>query len=98
MGWASGEDVYLDPDVAYAVANRLASEQGESLRVGPKTLWRRLAEQRLLKSTDAKRRKNLVRRTIGDRRTLVLHFDASRLLGTHKGSGPSGPKGPTRPR
>jgi hypothetical protein len=45
VGWMNGDGlVLLEPDSAYAAANLLAIQQGESLSVSKKTLAKRLAE------------------------------------------------------
>jgi hypothetical protein len=70
IGWISEDLVLLDPDVAFATAQKLAQEQGEFLTVGQKTLWQRMRDRGLLARTDADR--NLVRFTIGKQRRRVL--------------------------
>ena len=47
-GWLDGGNIHLDPDSAFAEAQRLAAEQGESLPVGQRTLWKRLHERGLI--------------------------------------------------
>jgi hypothetical protein len=70
IGWTSEKYVFLDPDRAFATAQRLAQEQGEFLPVTPRTLWRRMHDQGLLAISDANR--NLVRTQIGNQRTRVV--------------------------
>jgi hypothetical protein len=86
IGWLDGADIYLEPDAAYAEAQALAGQQGESLPVTPRTLWRRLREHRppLLASWDEARQRNTVRRTLaGQRHCDVLHLRADALSTTH---------------
>jgi hypothetical protein len=64
IGWLDGENLYLDPDVAYAEANRLAGEQGGSLGVGKNTLHKRLSEHHLLASVDSARNRLIVRHVL----------------------------------
>jgi len=71
IGWLSGENVLLDPDNAYAVANELAKAQGEALSVDKRTLWKRLRQRGFLSRSD-KDGHNTVVRTIGGRRQRVL--------------------------
>ena len=46
------DDLLLEPETAYATAKRLASQQGISLGISQRTLWKRLAEKEMLASTD----------------------------------------------
>jgi hypothetical protein len=88
IGWLDGGDLLLDPESAFAEANRLAQDQGEAFGVSHNTLYKRLKERGMLVSTDPER--NTTRRTIGGDRHRVLHLRASLLTE----SGPSGPSGP----
>jgi hypothetical protein len=91
IGWIDGENLYLEPDGAHATAQRLAVEQGESLPVTQETLRRRLKEKGLLASTDERRQKLTVRRTLQGSRRDVLHLALtpdSPLCDT----GPTGPE------
>jgi len=64
IGWVQGDDIFLLPDAAHAVACRLAHEQGESLPGSVETIKRDLKEQGILARTDTKRRTITMRRTI----------------------------------
>src|SRR5690606_18433506 len=44
IGWVDGDDLYLDRDAAYAVAQAMGSETGEALATRPGTLVKRLRE------------------------------------------------------
>jgi hypothetical protein len=90
IGWIEGTDLLLDPESAFAEANRLAGDQGEAFGLSIHTLYKRLAEKGLLAGTDRKR--HTERRMIGGVRRRVLHLRASIL----SESGPSGPSGPDR--
>lgn len=95
IGWiVSDEQVYLQPDSAYAAAQHLASEKRESLTVGEKTLWKRLHDAGMLASVDTADNKHLIRRKIGEHRQYVLHLHA-RFLGAFPmgSSGVSGDRG-----
>lgn len=70
IGWIFGDMAYLNPEVAFATAQKLAQEQGEFLSIGQKTLWQRMQDRGLLVRSEAKR--NLVRVKIGDQRRRVL--------------------------
>jgi hypothetical protein len=74
IGWVDGPDLYLEPEAAHAEAQRLASEQGESLPVSARTLRRRLHEGGWLASTDVGRMVLTVRRTLEGKRRDVIHL------------------------
>jgi hypothetical protein len=59
---------------------KLARDQGTSLAIKPRTLWKRLAEQGHLVSRDKARGTNMVRRTIGGQRRDVVHLRASTFI------------------
>jgi hypothetical protein len=70
VGWLDGDVALLNPDAAFAAAQKLAQEQGEFLSVGQKTLWQRMRDRGLLARSDAER--NLAKMTIGKQRRRVL--------------------------
>jgi hypothetical protein len=80
VGWVDGENLYLDPEAAFAAAQGLAGEQGESLPVSSHTLGKRLREGGHLLSTDDKRRKIRVRCTVEKRRHEVWHLSAKAFI------------------
>lgn len=75
VGWLEVPNLYLEPEAAYAVAQRLARDQGTSLPVTARTLWKRLAERGLLTATEP--RKNTVKRVVAgaSKRVISLHMD-----------------------
>lgn len=80
VGWLDRDDLYLEPDVAYAAAQRLARDgHGEAIAVGRQTLNKRLAERGILATTEQGRGKLTVRRQLGGRRRNVLHLRADSL-------------------
>jgi hypothetical protein len=82
IGWLGGEDLYLEPEAAYAEAQELARHQGESLAVGARTLWKRLRTKGLLANWDQARQRNTVRRTLeGVRDREVIHLRSECLSG-----------------
>ncbi|MDZ4782372.1 MAG: hypothetical protein SGJ19_19175 [Planctomycetia bacterium] len=83
IGWVDGDELFLDPDAAFAVANRLAVEQGDSLAAALRTLQKRLREKGHLRSTDANRQTNTVRRTLEGSRREVIHLHFGSLTGEH---------------
>ena len=74
IGWVDGEDVYLDPGSAYATAQRIARDSGESIPITRGTLIKRLHEKGLLASVDDARKTLTVRRTLDNARRSVLHL------------------------
>jgi hypothetical protein len=89
VGWLDGADLFLQPDAAFAAAQRLASEQGESLPVGARTLWQRCRERGLLASWDKTRQRHTVRRHLDGPRREVLHLRADALCSAARPSQPS---------
>jgi hypothetical protein len=74
IGWVEGGDVFLEPDAAYAAAQKLGAQGGENLYVTLATLTKRIAERSLLATRDADRSRNTIRRTFEGRRVTVLHI------------------------
>lgn len=74
IGWLVNDQVYLEPDAAYACAQSIAHKQGESLTVGEQTLRHRLKDKNLLVTTDPTREKLVVRRVLQGVRREVLHI------------------------
>ena len=84
IGWLEGDDIYFQPDVAFAMAQRVAREQGTTLPITMRTLWRRLAERGLLKSRE--KGKNTNRKVVEGRREMILHVDASLVIDKNSGN------------
>jgi hypothetical protein len=78
LGWIRDGDLLLEPETAFAVAQKLARDQGTSIPVKQRTLWKRLAERGLLASRDPARG-CMVRLTIQGSRRDVLHVRMSAL-------------------
>ena len=79
VGWIQGHDLFLEPEAAFAVAQRLAQESGEALTIGSRTLHKRLQEQDWLVSTDPNRQRLTVRRTLEGKVRQVLFLRAKVL-------------------
>jgi hypothetical protein len=77
VGWVNGEDLYLDPEAAFRSAEQMASVEG--LTVTPRTLWKRMREQKLLASTDTSRGRNLARVTLQGARRNAIHVKTASL-------------------
>jgi hypothetical protein len=78
LGWIRDGDLLLDPESAFAAAQALARDQGTSIPIRQRTLWKRLAEQGLLASRDPARG-CMVRLTIQGSRRDVLRVRISAL-------------------
>jgi hypothetical protein len=86
IGWVreSADELYLDHNVAFATVSKLAERQARSLGVQPRTLWKRLSEQKLLKSSKADR--NLQEITVVGVKKTVLHLSLLKVLGERQPS------------
>jgi hypothetical protein len=78
VGWLDGDDVFLDPESAYAEAQRLGGDQGEQLTLSQRQLHKRLNESGLLASREGK--KLTTRRTLQGAERPVLHLVAGALI------------------
>lgn len=89
IGWIHDDDnVYLLPEAADAVVQRLARDQGGGLVVG-NALRKRLHERGKLASTEQRggQLRLLIRKTIGGNRHEVLHLTGTSLFGELSTSG-----------
>jgi len=80
VGWLDGDDLYLEPEAAYAAAQRMARDGGDTISVGSRTLHKRLREKDLLASTEGTRGTLTVRRVAEGCRRSVVHLKAGSLL------------------
>jgi hypothetical protein len=80
IGWVELENLYLEPDSSFTVAQKLGSDQGKPLEITAHTLGARLRDQGLLKSRDSTRETTRVRVTVEGRRTPCFHFHVDALL------------------
>jgi hypothetical protein len=77
LGWVDGEGVYLEPEGAYALAQRFGEEQGERLPLSQGQLFRRLKEQKLLASWNPDR--STTHRSLQGKNRKVLHLHSQTL-------------------
>ncbi len=71
IGWTDGDDIFLQPDMAYATANELGGKAGGGISVTPTTLWKRLNERGWLRREQSQ--DSLQRRvTVERKRTRVI--------------------------
>ena len=80
VGWLDGENLLLEPDAAFAMVQRMGRDQGTSIPITQRTLWKRMGEQGLLASKEPSQNRNTVRWPIGDDRKRVVHIKTSALL------------------
>lgn len=86
IGWIAGDEVYLQPEQAYAEARRLAEAQGEPFTMSRATLQQRLYERKLLRAREV--RHLSPKRQIQGRRVRVLVIGAETLgLSVEGGAG-----------
>ena len=81
IGWLDGEELYLDPNSAFAEVQRLARQQDEPMTVTLQSLGRRLDERGLLASTERRgnKRSMKVRRTLQGQRISVFHIQTASI-------------------
>jgi hypothetical protein len=72
VGWLDGKNIFLDPDSAYAEAQRLGDEQGERLPLTQTQLYKRLKDGGHLASYE--KDKTAKRVTLQGRTRFVLHL------------------------
>jgi hypothetical protein len=82
IGWRGGEYLLLEPDGAFAEAQRIASQQGDTLPITKNTLWKRLSEKGLIARSEKGR--NLVKWKIAgvERRVVCLLANALPMEGS----------------
>lgn len=71
IGWVNQDEVWLQPDAAFAVVQRIANSQHATISVSKETLWKRLAHQGLIQVSEGEQ-KNLVKRSVAGGRPRVL--------------------------
>jgi len=76
VGWVEDGDLYLEPSAAYAVAQAVAGDVGDTISLQPKTLHKRMHEAGLLVTTDQDRQRLTVRKTLSGSRRVVMHLSA----------------------
>jgi hypothetical protein len=74
IGWLDDDDLYLEPEAAYAAIKKLAASQGTAFAISQTTLWKRLDEKGMLKSKEPGRLQ--AKASLQDRRVRVIHLPA----------------------
>jgi hypothetical protein len=83
IGYVDDDNVYLDPETAYAEAMKLGEEAGDRLAVSKDQLFRRLKEQDYLASFEDN--KTQVRRVYQGRKKFFLHLRRVSLSSPEQG-------------
>lgn len=89
IGWLDGDDLLLDPEIAYAAAQKLARDQNSSLPITQRVLWKRMAERGLIfVERDEGRAYYTIKRTVGRqrRRVLILPKNFASLISHNVGN------------
>jgi hypothetical protein len=81
IGWVDGDDLYLESQTAFAEAQLLAKDSGESIPITLNTLRKRLSQRGLLRSTDIRggSERLEIRKTVQGKRRSVLHLHSQAL-------------------
>lgn len=85
-GWVKANDIFLDPDVAFAAVQSMAAQQGNSISIGTKTLHKRMAAKGLIVSSD--QGVHTKRMSVGGVRRRVLHIAATSVVVQSPPQGP----------
>lgn len=86
VGWIDGDKLFLGPDAAYAVAQRLGRDGDVGLSISQTTLHKRLHEKGLLVETELQSRQTYTKRVeLEGRRRSVLYMRADVLSAPEEG-------------
>lgn len=77
IGWVAEDGLFLEPNAAYAAAQKLAHVQGDNLSMAQRTLYKRMDERGLLLTSDKDR--NTKRRTVAGQERAVVHLERNYL-------------------
>jgi len=75
VGWVDGDDFYLEREVSYRMAQRMARDAGDVISIGVETLQKGLHEKGVLATTDKTRNTLTVRRRLAGTRRNALHLE-----------------------
>lgn len=87
IGWLDADDegqLYLDPEAAHAVVQRLAQDKGETIPLTTTTLGKRLNGANLLASTDKPRETLTIRRLVCGVQRKVWHLRTGAIYSAQK--------------
>jgi hypothetical protein len=80
MGWVDECDVYLQPEAAFTVAQRMAAGISDNFSISIQTMWKRLHEGGFLASTDKVRGTLKVRRKLEGKTQSVIHIRLDKFI------------------
>jgi Domain of unknown function (DUF3854)/Domain of unknown function (DUF927) len=83
IGWIENDNLYLEPDAAFYIAQDTARITGENISITARTLNKRLDENKLLLDRDDNRRTYRIRKTVGGMVRPVLHLSLAKFTGNH---------------
>ena len=93
IGWLLFGEVWLQPDVAYAVVQKIAASQKTIIPISKDTMWKRLAQKKLITISQGEG-KNLVKKTVlGGGRHRVVVFPNKEIFN----AAPLAPEAPVVP-
>jgi hypothetical protein len=74
IGWYDKDknEIWLNPDLSYSVAQRIALTQHAKISIGKEGLWRRLVDRGFIKRSEKENKNQLKRTPGGEERTRVL--------------------------
>jgi hypothetical protein len=102
IGWVEDDSLFLLPSPAFAVAQQLARENGESLAITQRTLLKRLHEQQYFQAIDTARQTFQVRKTFMGQTHNVIHLAVTSIYGErhrqHSASSDAGHASTVEPR
>jgi hypothetical protein len=79
IGWTDGHEVFLDPDAATVMAQKVAKDVGENIGFKRRALYRELHNAGLIRSANKDR--HVLSRQIQGRRVQVLHMNLETFIG-----------------
>jgi len=79
VGFIDDNELYLDPDVSFAVAQDMARRQGSLIPLSKDTLWKRMVEKGVITRTDRGRTK--VQKRIAGRKQYLLCVNPALIIG-----------------
>ncbi len=72
IGWTDEDEVYLQPDTAFTVAQQMAREMGDPITVSAQTLRKRMKDEGVLRIDEGRRHRFTIRKNIEGKRHEVL--------------------------
>jgi hypothetical protein len=79
IGFIDDNELYLDPNISYAVAQEMSHKQGSSIPVSKQTLWKRMSEKGVITRTDKGR--NTVQKRIAGRKKYLVCVNPVLIIG-----------------